>query len=677
MIGHIKIGTQLRAPDGYLNLKSGVLYHFLIRGQCVRLISFEERPPVRVGVKQRIERPPPEVHLVEITGDYFDNGLDLGMIVVQPYQEQLPPWCAGLGKEEVGEIHKKAKQRVSHQERLDRTLKSYQPLIDQFDLIIKDSNPFEIINRFARLARPQINGKALRAKYFAYMLYGCDSRIISYQGQRIGRGERALGKKSGRKAIGIGKSYFHSSNDAQLVSDVRLGWEKYAHLGTPISKIYGDTCSYIWKTVAVEDSSGLRRQSRPDGGGFLTYEQFKYRLFQIFGREAVYEKIRGFAYVREEISASRGKFTESLLNAGDRTEADGYWLEELVIGPDGKNALPAIVVVRIVCVTTGMFLGIGFSIGGETAAAYRMAVFCMSVKKSFFGRLIGLDIDDRDWPSVGFCDDCVTDRGAGGGKKTKANIPEGMAVISTLPPTGFGQGKATIESSHPRKIQMRDRPAYRVTSYNIMELIRREVSRTIALNKSRDIAERITPSMLKYLSHASPVALYNGLSERGRNNLRSISMETAIRAFLTQIELTVKPDGLYYRYQRYTAKCLVKIGLLQASVGVSPPPVVRGYMLDMSTRFCFFEWNGDLLEVAAILALREDDEQLFISLHEVEVANEIIRRMKSDARVNKGAVMAEEPQDFMQKTGSGPERTVMKPGRPHRRPLWRGSGPSG
>lgn len=672
MSDHILIGTQLLAPAGYLNLSAGKVYHFLVRSGCVRLVLFEERAPVRVGKKQRIDHPPPEVILIEIDGKYFDDGIDHGDIVVKPFQDPLPPWCSEIPDAEHstaqgGQNSKKPK--ISHEDRLTRTLAAYQPLLDDMAAVIKSINPFKKINEFASSSKPQLNGKRVRAEIFAYVLYGRNSSVIAYQTHRIGRWKRQAhsGKKPGVKSLGIGKLSQSKSSDEAVLDDIRQAWLQWGKLGSSIKSIYRKTCAQIWKTTVGINTRGVKYQVRSDGTLAITYQQFRYRLIVLYGQQKIREILAGHAFVREEMAPSMGKFTESICNAGERTEADGYWVDEVLLGPDGKNPLPSLVVVRIVCCVSGMFLGIGFSLGGENAAAYRMALFCMAVKKSIFGRLLGLDIDDASWPSVGLCDDVVTDRGAGGGKKGRALLPEGNPIIHGMPPTGYGQGKALIESSNPRKNPMRDRPTHSVTSFGLIDVVRREVQNTISLNDARDMSGRLTPKMLEYLDRITPLDIFNKLSERGRSSLRPIAFDEAIRSFLTPVELTAKPDGVYHRYQRYTSDKLIELGILQTVTASGNELKLPGFMLDMSTRYCFLDWKGELIELAAVLALREDEDQLYISLHQLNEADRIIRKLKSDFRIHSDAALVEGIQDLSIKTGIAPEKITVKKGVAKRR----------
>jgi hypothetical protein len=667
---HLMLGTQLHAPDGFRHLLQGITYHFLIRIGVVRLIQFVEREPVRIGVAQRIDRPPPEVMLLEFEAEEFDRAIADGHIQVRPQQASLPPWCEGLSHSVEGaEDRRYGAKKVLHAERVEGVLRHFRPLIAGLTGLLSSPTLIKDINRFARGCRPEQNQKRFRAEFFAYILYNQNRNVIAYQTQNIGRWLREghAGRKCGVKALGVGALHGFKSSDVDLIDDVRTAWQHWGRLGVTKKDIYRRLCAQIWRTISVKDQRGVKRLVRADGRPMLTYDQFDYRLEQLYGYAAIQERLHGRCYVREDLLPSMGRFSEAVANVGERSEADGYWVKEVVLGPDGQNALPALVVVRIIDVTSGMVLGIGFSLDGESAAAYRMAMFCSAIPKSMFGRLLGITIDDEAWPSVGLCDDTVTDRGAGGGNSAKANTEEGNPVISSMPPTGFGQGKASIESSHPRQIAMRDRPTHLITSLPLIELVRREVKDTVSLNDARDISDHLTPIQVKRLERITPLDFFNKLAEVGRNSMRPMTFEDAVRAFLTPVTLVAKPDGVYRGFQRYTSQELKTSGILHSVAASGKEIQLSGYMLNISIRYCFIEWHGRLMELSGVLALREDDEQLHVSLHELDALDAKLRVMKSDFRSHCDSTYVEAALDFEEQTGFDMDDSRLRMGPAKRR----------
>lgn len=669
MKSQILIGTQLVVSNEFHSLIPNATYYFLVRTNRVRLVWFEHQEIKRVGKKQRADSPLPKVHIVDISGELFDYGLDQGYIGVKHYQDELPLWLVSedtpIKSKKIGGSICLDKQDA----RLKRKLKTIAPLVKSLEIILNLENPFQYLNHYARLSCPELNASRLRAEFFSYILFRRDERVLRYRVGRIGCWDRDnhKGKKPGATSLGVGKYLSAKSTDMDVMNDIRVGWQRWGKLGSTVREIHKNVCVYLWESEVIEMSKGVKITIRPDGRAALSEQQFRRRLYQLIGYEEVKTTLRGHAFWREERAPSKGRFSEDLCNVGERIESDGYWVKDKVLAPDGVNILPGLVVIRVKCVLSGMLLGIGFSLGGENAEAYRMAQFCMAIPKSLFGKYFGVEISDERWPSVGISDNLVFDRGAGCSIKAEASEPIGKATMREMPPTGFGQGKAAIESSHPRNPKTRDRQAYRTTSLNLIDLMRREIERTIDQVDSADMSSRITPSMLAYVDRATPLAIFSALSERGRTCLRPISFEDAVRSFLSPVSLQVKADGVYHMYQRYTSADFVLTGLMSIAASTGKQIEVTGYSMEMCLRYIFVEWKGKIIEVAAVLAIREDDEQLFISLEEMGLADQLLREMKSDLKVHASATKVEGLQRFITNAGISSEKCIVKPGVPKRK----------
>ncbi|MFN3731974.1 hypothetical protein [Comamonas testosteroni] len=665
----ILIGTQLVVSNEFNSLTQNRVYYFLARTSQVRLVWFEDREPKRVGKKLRADSPLPKVHIMDVSGDIFDYGLDQGFISVKPCQDELPHW---LVPEDISPESKNAGSNIifdKQEERVKRKIQTIAPLVESAQSILSLENPFKYLNHYAKLSCPELNTSRLRTEFFSYILFRRDERVLRYRVGRIGLWDRVnhKGGKPGIKSLGVSKNFLAKSTDIDVINDIKVGWQRWGKFGSTVSEIHQKVCAYLWEAETLENSRGVKVAIRPDGRPVLSEQQFRRRLHKIIGYEQVKTTLRGRAFWREEKASSTGRFSEDLCNVGERVESDGYWVKEKVLAPDGVSILPGLVVIRVKCVLSGMLLGIGFSLGGESAEAYRMAQFCMAIPKSLFGKYFGVEISDERWPSVGISDNLVFDRGAGSSIKAEASEPIGKAAMREMPPTGFGQGKAAIESSHPRKPKTRDRQAYRATSLNLIDLMRKEIERTIDQVDSADMSSRITPSMLAYVDRATPLAIFSALSERGRTCLRPISFEDAVRSFLSPVSLQVKADGVYHMYQRYTSADFALTGLMSIAATTGKQIEVTGYSMEMSLRYLFVEWKGKIIEVAAVLAIREDDEQLFISLEEMKLADQLLREMKSDLRVHASATKVEGLQRFISNAGISPEKYIVKQGAPKRK----------
>jgi hypothetical protein len=671
----IALGTQLEAPDGFEHLEAGQRYFFLISAAYVKLVAFVEQPAKKTGKKRSKScKPPPEVMLISIARAKFEYAVENELIVQCDKQLALPSWCEGAELVDTNSpaLKRYKKAKIPHSKRTDALVAQMKPLLDRLKDVLSGDDPIKFVNQHAESCTPKQNQSRFRAAFFIFIAFRQNRNAISYQRHNIGRWSRQghPGAKCGVKAKGLGALHgFKSTDHPDLVKEVQEGWDTFAQAGRSVAAIYRLTCLHIWNCRSIKDSRGRKRLLRPDGQPFLSPDQFRTVLFKTVGAETIYGTLRGRAYVREEKVPSKGRFSESVANACERTEADGYWLAEIPMAPDGVTPLPALIVVRIICVVTSMLLGIGFSLGGEAGSAYRMALFCMAVPKDFFGSLLGMKIDPESWPSEGLSDDTVTDRGPGSTDSGRAADPSLRPVISGMPPTGFGQGKATIESSNPRKIKVRDRPSFVATTVPLAHLVRREVRRTIAQNDSHDISDRLGPRRIAAADRVTPLDLYRKLKAVGRSDERPCSsIEQAVRAYLTPCKLQVKSNGVYLKFQRYDCPELRATGLLHVAANdeLDEPLTIPGFVMDLSVRQVWADVNGRLIMVPAMVAIREDDDQFDISVYELDLLAEKLDEMKADLRTHREAVANEAEAAWSEETGYKATDFRRKSGRVHR-----------
>lgn len=671
----IALGTQLEAPQGFEQLEANQRYFFLVSTRKVKLVAFVEQPAKKTGKKRvKASKPPPEVILVSIDRGRFESAVENDLIVPSSVQFEVPSWRQGSGKVDTDSptLKRYKKCKVSHRARTDAMVAHMQPLLDRLKDVLSDDDPISLVNQHALSCSPKQNQARFRAAFFLFVAFRQNRNAISYQRMNIGRWcrEEHPGAKCGVKPKGLGALHgFKSTDHPELAKDVQTGWETFAQLGRSVAKIYRLTCVHIWKCRWVKDNRGRARLHRPSGEPFLSPDQFRTILFKLIGAEEIYRTLRGRSYVREETLPSTGRFSEAVANICERTEADGYWLPEVAMAPDGVTPLPALIVVRIICVVTSMLLGIGFSLGGEAGSAYRMALFCMAVPKDFFASLLGMKISQESWPSEGLSDDTITDRGPGSTEAGRSRDAALRPVISGMPPTGFGQGKATIESSNPRKIKVRDRPSFVATTVPLAHLVRREVRRTIAQNDSHDISDRLGPRRIAAADRVTPLDLYQKLKAVGRTDERPCrSIEQAVRAYLTPCKLQVKSNGVYFRFQRYDCDELRKTGLLNCAANdeLGEAPTIPGYVLDLSVRQVWADVGGCLIMIPAMQAMREDDDQFDISVYELDILADKLDEMKADFRTHREAVNVEREAEWSEETGYSAADFRRRSGRVHR-----------
>lgn len=670
---HVRMGTQFEAPDGIGTIPKGVTVHFLINAPSegiARLVQFEEVEARLMGREHpKKQKPPPVVVLHTMPSAKFEHAIEHGLLIASKDPLKLPLWRAALGDRDVvacGKAQKEAEHEkvVTHETRLAAKLKHMAPILEAMRDFLVSRDPIAEANEVARLAKPPQNQARFRADLFLYLAFNLNPNAIAYRIEALGRWNRRdhAGAKCGVEPKGMGRGFGTSANDDDSWDSVERGWEMFSKPGRPIKNVYRLTQIYIRKCKVIRDAKGRKRFILPSGEPSYTYNQFYYRLSVTIGMEAVRRKIYGRARYRESFAPSQGKFSEQVNSIAEIVQEDGYYVPELAMGPDGKTPLPALLVVRIVCVATAMCLGIGFALGGETGAAYRMARFCMEVDKVFFCWLLGIDIDKECWPSEGGNDDCVRDRGPGQALTAEPNDAAAGPTMREMPPTGFGQGKPNVEATNPRDIHVGDRPTYITTAIPLIHLIRKAVQREIARMDSASVEDRLGPARIAAADRLTPLDLYEKLAARGRTFEISRSREEAIRRWTTKIKLTAKHDGVYIGFQRYSSSALEESGTLD-HVPTGGEQECSGYALDMARRYVWVEVQGRLLLVAAMLPNREDEDQLYLCALEQRILEEKLAEMRSDLSIHGDAVQGEAESDFKEDTGTSMQDRTHRPGK--------------
>ena len=236
--------------------------------------------------------------------------------------------------------------------------------------------------------------------------------------------------------------------------------------------------------------------------------------------------------VRTKMSPSKGKYAEHLVNLMEEVEADAFSCAELPRGYLEGSTLPPIKVAVGIDVLSSMGLGIGFSLGSERREAYRMMLFCMAVPKVYFCSLFGLKISPEEWPSQGLPSSYVTDRGPGAALKLIEKFDDEFP-IRELTLAYSGQSKATVESSNPRKRKIEGRPAYSKSKFTPVKLARKLIWEFIKRNRTRWIEDKIEAIPEMAFASPDPLSFWNSYNARGRNDAQMMSIENAVRTFLT------------------------------------------------------------------------------------------------------------------------------------------------
>lgn len=633
MTSSLHIGVQLCAPEGFCALEKDRTY-YLLKSDPDRdrvLLVFFVMPGMsdtafnKKPAGKRRTRPVP--YLIRMSRGQFELGLEENHIRLAPVQSNLPPWLSNLDGRNLHATDSKRKvAKHSHADRIDAILSRLWPLIQRVDEVLALESPDLAINRHARACFPPQNETRLRLYFYAYLLFGRSRAALHYSIGRIGRWDRCdekhRGKKFGRPRVRGGKLSGFGMNDPELRKKIEDGYRRHSGLGISMNKIYRDTLKREFGCMEVRNEKGVRSFYHPEGLPFPSKGQFSEHIKRVIGQDIIYLTKYGAARTRNRLAPSLGKFTESVLNAMQKTESDGYWCDDVAQGYQDGEPLPKLCVVTIRCSASGLIAGIGFSLGGETAAAYRMAKFCMAIDKVRFCRLFGFTITKELWPNEGLSPHSIADRGPGSTAGAYGTEPEFRPIIAEMSPSWMGQSKANVESSHPRSVHIEGRPAFKTTTLTVTQLAAREIVRAISANECMDVSGRFNPEHFTAGVSTTPLALYKYLDERGRNDALSMAFEDAVRTFLTQRDVSVRADGVYLHEQRYDSPALRDTDLLNKS-SVSGRSKVRAYILDMCVRHIWIEVDGRLIELDAQLAILSHDSTLYISLTELAQIHEL------------------------------------------------------
>lgn len=668
------IGIQLHAPEGFETLQRDRIYHLLVndaRRERVLLVSFVQRP-MRETVKAKRKKrstPPPFAELCVLHRAHFEGALLEGRIVRVEPQAILPPWLGELSATELDEHNVRRRDPVlSHEDRIDRILIHIAPLIERIDEVLLDDEPFRVINRHARACTPPQHETRMRCWVLTYLCFGRNRWALHYPVHRIGHWDRMdhEGKKFGRPSEVRGAQHGFGSNDAEMIRKIDEGYRRFAGPGVHLSAIYRKTLTEVFGCRTTRNAFGRRDFYQPDGLPFPTSEQFEYRIGQLFPLEARQITKYGYARARHEMKAPEGHFYASVGSVMERVEADGYVVDEVCEGFSPGSHLPRLVVVRIRCQASGALVGIGFSVGGERASAYRMAKFCMAIDKVRFCALFGHAIEAEEWPCVGMSPHEIVDRGPGMTVGARAQDGETRPMISEGAPSYAGQSKAIVESSNPRAIKLEGQPTYVVTKLTIPQIAWREINRTICANNASDVGSRLNNDAITDDVAHTPVAVWNYLSARGRTYALPMAFDDAVRAFLTPIELKAGPYGVSYMEQPFDSEALRATGLHQRVSAGQKKVVLRGYMLDVCVCHVWVEVDGALIQVDAMCAIADGDEQLYVSVLELEQIAQLKRRGHREFEFHRQAEIAHWDSRFEAEIGVPPDQRSRRPGRAKR-----------
>lgn len=658
----MQCGSILDAPNGFGVLRKDLDYVFLVSRKDRVLLAQLGTPNSKGKIK-------PGAHLIALVRDDFEEALDAGLLLDTEEIITLPPWLDEVSENDLELCDaRRPRAKILHKDRVEgRLLKIAEAVSDPRTWMFSE-DPERALNHMARAA----GCNETRYRMWAVTYVACGRNIWSLHSpwHNIGRWARKLHqKKFGRPSLRFGTRY-GSAENPELTREYLAGYGEHAKLGRTLQDVYD---LIMVKNLKCKIGSHGRQKFKvfipPPGQGFYTYDQFRYRLIQEFGLEQIQMDLYGEIRVRTKMSPSKGKYAEHLVNLMEEVEADAFSCAELPRGYLEGSTLPPLKVAVGVDVLSSMGLGIGFSLGSERREAYRMMLFCMAVPKVYFCKLFGLKIGPEDWPSQGLPSSYITDRGPGAALKLIEKFDDEFP-IRELTLAYSGQSKATVESTNPRKRKIEGRPGYYKSKFTPIKLARKLIWEFIKRNRTRWIESKIEAIPEMAFVSPDPLSFWNAYNARGRNDAQMMSIDDAVRTFLTPKKLSLKEDAVYLAGQRFNSEKLKATGIFQklkrSTVDVME---IDGYVMDLCVRHLWVELDGQLYQLDAQLKVGGDADDLYVSLSELEQFAEARAEMNSAFRQHQRAASAEGISRFEEDTGDDWDSIQRKTGRPKKTAL--------
>lgn len=651
------IGTQLVAPNGYKSLAADVTYYFLSNSASLPLVYlawFWEKAKGRGKNKGHYDSA-----VIGMSRSEFEGGLLDQSIIPVPQPRKTPPWFRDdLGYEDLMAADaRRTKAKKTLKDHVDERHASITPLLDREREILCSEAPNAAINRIARELGK--NETRMRLWFIAYLLFGREPWVLCPNYPNIGGDSRAKQtRKVGRPSLSRGKEHGWPVDEA-MAEVIRNSYVKYRGAAVTLASIYSNAMLYAFGCKVAQNDRAVKRFFHPQGKPFPSYGQFRYHVNKAYDQDQVNRSVYGEARARNG-RPPEGKFSHAVANLMEKLEADGRFTNDYPTSPYCKTLLQPLCVVAIVDVASSCTVGVGFSLNSETSEAYRMALFSMAIPKKRFAELFGLTLHDGDWDCEGLSPFLISDNGPGkkllAGKFDQIGIP-----MRECTPAWAPKSKATVETSHPRDIELEGAPTYVQSDLSPVQMAVREIDRVVRDNHKRNVLAKLTPDMIAAGVLPTAAGMWNYLSARGRTDAIPISFERAVRSFLSPTKFKLRSDGAYLQHRCFNSAALRETGIFQC-LSNGQTIDVRGYILDMCVRHVWLDINGRIIEADLVLAIRDSYDPLaFIELQDLACQQAIL---ESELREHRHAADSESRKRFEETTGKKQDAGKRKSGRP-------------
>lgn len=657
----MKIGTQYCAEHGYCSMMAGVTYYFIhfdSKNEKAMFCWFSEG---RFGWR---------VYLTYLSSEKLDTALlsSPPLIVPREHQYKLPPWLTNMDGTNFDEIEKyRVSTKLTYRDQVNSRLLYIASLLSRLENVLT-CNPMKQLAVHARQCNPPQNAHRIQLWFFAYIAHGQNIWALKKPTHNAGRWLRNSGehkdRKFGRPSLQNGSDYGFPTH--KMTAQIVKSYIKRCGLGQRMTDIHADACIEDYGCRIETKKYADFRMYHPQNEAFPSYYQFRHVVVEAFGLKKVQTTLYGAERVKHSLPHS-GSFTERLSNLLESLEVDAYRVGERAKSMYSKNNMSTVCVARGICAGSGEIVGVGFSVGSETSKAYKAMLFSMAIPKSKLGQIFGVPITDEMWPAQGVGLGFTSDRGPG--SKDPADALQEKFPIREMPPSYSGQGKALVESSQPKKTHFQGSKKHKVSSLTLVELCRREILRACKDNHTSTVTKRLTPNMVNHFKQhelpATPHNVWNYMSQRLRTDAVQISFDAAVRAFCDPAVFLIQDDGAWLGRRCYRSKQLSESKFLQRWHNGTKIEV-SGYVVPMCVRYVWIEIEGQLLELEAVLRMRDDPNQLYMTMSELLAETSIVSGIESITRESVKAANSEFRRVLKETIGKDWDSGEMRAGPPKR-----------
>lgn len=609
------IGTQFHAEDGLGSLVKGERYYYCGRtpNHGVLLIWF------KCDLKNRWK-----AYSIHMPDHQFEIALTSAPPTLKPIpnQRRLPEWLKeveGVNFEELEPIRRDAK--ITYREQVEARLRQIEPLLQNEVTILVDANPIATAKSLARRLNPQANSARASLWFFAYLLHGRNIWSLKAPTHHLGTWDRGAPEHRMKRLGRPSKDRGHLSgwSGQLLIDQVEASYLKRVKLGKPMSTIFREAMVDDFGCDFIEDDYGQRRYFHPENKPFPSYGQFRYLIVKKFGLDDVRRAKYGAARQRNRAIVDLGQYTNQYASILENIEVDAYRCDDRPKAFYSDEPMPPLVVARAICTTTSACVGVGFSLQGETKQAYRSMLLCMAMPKDIIAKIFGIDPKILQWPMHGLSRSVVSDRGPAGHNKLVEDL-EARFPVKTITESYAGQSKPQVEASNPRSVKLEGAPNYVHSELHLPEMMRRELLRAVAQNRSKNIAPRLDNEAVKHFAKnllvATPQNYWDYLEQRMRTSATDVAWEDAVRTYAARANVTLDRVGVLLETQYYKSAEFVEGGHHEALVRTGISDLV-GYYIPMAVRYIWIEVRGRLFELEAVKRVRQDNEELYVPFSEL------------------------------------------------------------